>query len=231
MKIHYLQHVDFEDPANILVWADKKQHTVSKTELFNHEPMPGVDDFDWLVVMGGPMSVNEGDKYPWINDEKKLIERAIINNKTVIGICLGSQLIADVLGAKVYKNKVKEIGWFPVKLTQKSKKNNLFEGFPDEFISFHWHGDTFDLPYGALRIASSDATLNQGFLYKKNVLALQFHLESSIESAGKLIKYCSGELVCGQYIQDAEYILSREDYFREIKANLQIILDRLEKQK
>jgi len=231
MRIHYIQHVEFEDPANILLWADENRHHVSKTALYNSDPLPYIDNFDWLVIMGGPMSVGDDSKYNWLREEKKFIERAIICNKTVIGICLGAQLIASVLGAKVYKNKMKEIGWFPVKITSSAGKNRLFEGIDNEFVAFHWHGDTFDIPEGAMRIASSEATLNQGFLYKNNVVALQFHLESTPESVAKLIKYCSGELIEDKYIQNRDYIMSQNENFQIIDKNLRIILDQLDNKK
>ncbi|MCK4906957.1 MAG: type 1 glutamine amidotransferase, partial [Spirochaetes bacterium] len=140
MRIHYLQHVDFEDPAEILNWASQKKHDVTCTRLYNNEGLPDIKDFDALVVMGGPMSTNEEDAYPWLKDEKKFIKESIRHEKIVLGICLGAQLIADVEGSRIFKNKYKEIGWFPVEI----KKHPLL--FPNEISSlqvFHWHGDTF----------------------------------------------------------------------------------------
>src|SRR5690606_32591469 len=114
---------------------------------------------------------------PWMKEEKKLIEKAILKGKRVIGICLGAQLIADVLGARVFPNKEKEIGWFPIELTEEGQKSPFFAGFNKTETVFHWHGDTFEIPKGAEHIASSKVCENQAFLFDHKVLGLQFHLE------------------------------------------------------
>src|SRR6185295_12926699 len=106
--------------------------------------------------------------------EKDLISQCIKQGKMVLGICLGAQLIASAMGAKVYRNRQKEIGWYEVQLTKAARNTDLFPYAPDEFLTFHWHGETFDLPNGAVRIATSAATPNQGFIYGRNVVALQF---------------------------------------------------------
>lgn len=140
MKIHYLQHVPFENLANIELWARSKNYTISKTLLFNNDALPKTSDFDWLIIMGGPMNIYEDKKYPWLLKEKKFIEKAIADKKIVLGICLGAQLIVDVLGGAVYKNNYKEIGWHPVSLTKGTKNSSVFGKLPDKFIAFHWHG-------------------------------------------------------------------------------------------
>jgi len=126
VKLHYLQHVPFENLANIEVWAKEKGHSISKTQLFNGESFPQMNDFDWLVIMGGPMNIYQEKEYPWLAKEKRFIAEAIDNNKIVLGICLGAQLIADVLGGIIYKSKHQEIGWFPVSLTTGAKKSIIF---------------------------------------------------------------------------------------------------------
>lgn len=117
MRIHYLQHVPFEGLASIEQWATTKDYILSATKFYNGDTLPSVDHLDWVIVMGGPMNIYENDKYPWLTWEKHFIEEAIKKNKIVIGICLGSQLIADVLGSKVYKGQEKEIGWYPIQVT------------------------------------------------------------------------------------------------------------------
>ena len=114
MRLHFLQHVPFEDLAGIFSWVKEKGHSISGTLFFEDNKLPGLDEFDWLIVLGGPMGVYEEDKYPWLGEEKKFIKDAISADKIILGICLGAQIIADVLGGKVYRNKVKEIGWYPV---------------------------------------------------------------------------------------------------------------------
>jgi GMP synthase (glutamine-hydrolysing) len=228
MRLHYLQHVPFEGPANIEPWAKSLGFTVAGTRLYEDENLPELNQFDWLVIMGGPMNIYEEDKYPWLGREKRFIAEAIENDKIVLGICLGAQLIADVTGGKVYRNSYKEIGWFPVSLTSEARDSNVFSALPESFIAFHWHGDTFHLPPGAARIAESEACHIQAFEHKNGrVIGLQFHLESSPESIQLLIDNCGDELVEGRYIQKAHEILPRENHQSEIHGLMCSILERL----
>jgi len=208
MRIHILQHVWFEDEACIGDWSKQNGHTLTKTPLHLSEKLPPTDRFDFLVVLGGPMSVNDEGEYPWLPEEKDFIRQAIKQGKAVLGICLGAQLIANVLGARVFKNPHKEIGWHKVLLTEDADKSSVFSIFPKEFVAFHWHGETFDLPEGCTRIARSEACANQAFEYQERVIGLQFHLESSAHSIGQLIQNCSQDLVDGKYVQSADQILS-----------------------
>ena len=229
MKLHYLQHVPFEDLARIEDWARDRGHQISRTLLFDGQELPGMDEFDWLVIMGGPMNIYEEDKYSWLAGEKRFIRDAIASNKIVLGICLGGQLIADVLGGKVRRNLHKEIGWYSVKLTPEGQKSRIFNVLPNTFMALHWHGDTFEIPPEALRTAESEACANQAFALGKAV-GLQFHLESSIDSIEHLIKNCSDELVKGKYIQSPEMILSNVDRFPEINRLMALFLDTMEKE-
>ena len=229
MRLHYLQHVPFEDLARIEDWAEDRGHEISRTLLFDGRELPGIDEFDWLVIMGGPMNIYEVDKYPWLASEKRFIRDSIASNKIVLGICLGGQLIADVLGGKVQRNLYTEIGWHPVKLTPEGQKSRIFSILPDTFMAFHWHGDTFEIPPQALRAAESEACANQAFMLGKAV-GLQFHLESSMDSIDHLIKNCSDELVDGKYIQSQEEILSHVDWFPEINRLMALFLDNIEKE-
>ncbi|MEH2466252.1 type 1 glutamine amidotransferase [Nostoc sp.] len=225
MRIHYLQHVPFEGLASIEQWLTKKDHILSATKFYHGDSLPSVDDLDWVIVMGGPMNIYEDDKYPWLTLEKHFIAEAIKKNKIVIGICLGSQLIANVLGSKVYKDKEKEIGWYPIKMSIEAQNSAVFASLPPSFTVFHWHGDTFDLPPGAVRIASSEVCANQAFIYGDRVLGLQFHLESTKDSVRQIIENCASELVTGKYIQEPEEILARDDDFSNINTAMSKILD------
>jgi len=226
MRIHYLQHVRFEGPANIQVWAEANAHEITGTHLYRGDNLPSPDLFDMLVVMGGPMNVYEEKEYPWLTAEKKFIAAAIEKDKAVIGICLGAQLIADVLGGKVFRNKHKEIGWFPVSVLPEAAALPPLRGLPAEFMAFHWHGDTFSIPSGAVLLTESKACPTQAFSYNEGrVVGLQFHLESSPASVAALIRNCSEELVEGKYIQGADEILSRKDYFDDISKSMLLLLD------
>ena len=225
MRIHYLQHVPFEGLASIEHWLTKKDYILSVTKFYNGDSLPSVDDLDWLIVMGGSMNIYEDDKYRWLTLEKHFIKEAIKKNKIVIGICLGSQLIADVLGSKVYKGQEKEIGWYPIQVTTEAQNSAVFASFPASLTVFHWHGDTFDLPMGAVRLASSEVCANQAFIYEDRVLGLQFHLESTQDSVREIIENCASELVAGKYIQKPEEILARDNDFSNINTAMHKILD------
>lgn len=223
MKIQYIQHVPFEDIAYVGNWADKNGVHLGRTRLYEDDPYPFLSDFDVLIVIGGPMGVYDEQEYPWLKTEKAYIRKAIHNKKIVVGICLGAQLIAAALGAKVYQNSFKEIGWFPVYKTPRAKNTSLGEILPKRFMAFHWHGDTFDIPKGAVHLAESKACKNQAFVYLNRVIALQFHLESTQSSIESLIQNCKNELVSAPFIQTADQI--RKGY-HQIES-LNTIMDRL----
>lgn len=228
MRLHVLQHVPFEGPAGIGEWAARRGHSVTITPLFEDAGLPEQTDFDWLIVMGGPMGIYDEDDYPWLVREKEFLREAISGGKTVVGICLGAQLIADALGARVHRNGHKEIGWFPIELTEQGQTSPPLVFLPHRFEVFHWHGDTFDLPEGAVHLAYSQGCEHQGFLYDQRVLGLQFHLESTPASVADLVANCADEIVPAAYVQDAERMLAatKGDYMR-INQALFGILDKL----
>ncbi|HEM49201.1 MAG TPA: type 1 glutamine amidotransferase, partial [Caldithrix sp.] len=194
MHIHYIQHVPFEGLGSIEPTLIKKGYSISVIRIYKDDPLPVVSEIDWLIVLGGPMGVLDEKKHPWLKTEKKFIRDTIQAGKIVLGICLGSQLIAEALGAKVYKNKYREIGWFDININPDLNHTLLNGVFPSKTIVFHWHGDTFNIPEGAIPIAASEATPNQGFVFDNRVIALQFHLEITPASAGALIENCRDEL-------------------------------------
>jgi len=227
MRIHSLEHEPFEGLANIGVWAEDRGHTITRTRLFNNEKLPQMSDFDWLVIMGGSMNIYEEDKYPWLSAEKKFIKDAIEHKKVVLGVCLGSQLIADVLGGRVTRNRYSEIGWFPVMLTEEAKTSSIFSTLPEKFTAFHWHGDTFNIPPGALRMAESEGCANQAFEYSGRVIGLQFHLEYSKESIDLMVQNCGAEIVEGKYIQKIEEIMSQLGNVTETAGIMNLLLDNI----
>jgi GMP synthase-like glutamine amidotransferase len=228
MRIHYLQHVPFEDLANIEAWAKSRGHIVSRTLLFQGDPLPRISDFDWLIIMGGPMNIYEHDEYPWLVPEKDFIREAIASDKILLGICLGAQLMADVLGGRVKRNKEREIGWFRVQLTPEGMQSRIFKVLPEGFVALHWHGDTFDIPFGAVRAAESLACQNQAFELGRAV-GLQFHLESSKDSLDHLMLHCADELTDGLYVQRPKELLLHLDRFTEIRGLMEIFLDNMVK--
>lgn len=225
MKIHYLQHVPFEDLGMMESILLDGGHTLTHTEFYRPYDIPATDDFDCLIVMGGPMGVNDESVYPWLQDEKKLIEEAVRHKKLILGICLGAQLVAQVLGAKVYKNKYREIGWFDIETWQTINNTILAEVFPPKAKVFHWHGDTFDIPKGAVHLAKSEACLNQGFLFEEHIIGFQFHLESTRQTVKNLILNCSDEIDGSKYVQSEATMLSNDAYFSHINNLMRGVLD------
>lgn len=206
MRLHFFLHVPFEKPAAILTWAHHRGALVSATRFFKGETPPSLDALDWLIVMGGPMNIYEEEQYPWLAEEKRFIRACIGGGKKVLGICLGAQLIADVLGGPVTRNPEKEIGWMDVLRRETPGQATAFDALPERFTALHWHGDTFAIPPGAVHLASSEACANQAFAYDGRVYGLQFHLESTQESVGELLVHCAGEIVPAPFIQSTEAI-------------------------
>ncbi len=230
MRIHYLQHVPFEDAANVAAWAETRGHTVSATRLDQNEPLPPPEAFDWLAIMGGPMNIHEHDRYPWLVREKQCIADAIHDKKLVLGICLGGQLLADVLGGRVTPNAEKEIGWFPVSLSADASRSPVFQTLPERFLPFHWHGDTFSIPPGALHAAQSEACANQAFQYGDRVIGLQFHLDYSVASIEKMIEHCGDELVDAPHVEASRKLLTDAGRVQPIRELLYRFLDAMERQ-
>lgn len=226
--IHTLMHVPFEGLGCIENWISEKRHSVSYTKFYEAYTLPQMDDFDWLIVMGGPMGVYDESIYPWLSEEKEFIQKAIKAGKTVLGICLGSQLIAEVLHAKVYPNKQKEIGWFNVKLNKNSQSLPLFTNFDNEFTVFHWHGDTYDLPENSMLLLSSEVCENQAFLYNEKVLGLQFHFEVTPKTLNEMVENGMSELIENRTIQSAKVILEQSEHFEANNQKMFQILDYFE---
>ena len=205
---------------------------LSRTCMYEDQSFPSIHDIDALMVMGGPMSVTDDLEYPWLTLEKEFIESVIKLGKPVIGVCLGAQLIANVLGAAVVKNAHEEIGWFPVNRVDNQKdnqKNNLLdtriEKLPQSFDALHWHGDTFDIPEGARNFISSAACTNQAFTYGEATLALQFHLEMLPSHVQAIYQECGSAEKTGTYINGLADMLAPADKFQHASKILENILE------
>jgi len=228
LSIHALTHVPFEGLGCIEQWIINNNHLLTQTHLYEHHHLPEVPEIDWLIIMGGPMGVHDDVVYPWLAEEKIFIRQAIDAGKTIIGICLGAQLIAEALGARVYPNDQKEIGWFDVKLSETAQKHPLFENFEKKFQVFHWHGDTFDIPFGGDPWISSDRCTNQAFLIHEKVLGLQFHLEVTEQSLKAMVENGTSELTESRDIQPAERILEQSGYIEDNNLKMFRILEYFE---
>ncbi|MDH4200378.1 MAG: type 1 glutamine amidotransferase [Spirochaetia bacterium] len=200
MNFYCLTHVPFEGPENIQNWAWEHHHNFVTAKSYEYE-FPDINSFDVLVSMGGPMSANDDSIYPWLVEEKKLIEKAISHNKKFIGICLGAQIAANVLGAQVKPNYEKEIGWFDVELTAEGRSHCKLVNVPDTFSVFHWHGETFDIPHKAIHLMQSAGCTNQGFIYNECVLGLQFHIELTSDGLITMMENSLEDMTSGKYIQ------------------------------
>ncbi len=232
MRVHVLQHVANEGLGSIAAWLTERDAQISFTHWYKENTLPSVDELDLVIALGGPMSVNDEATLSWLVQEKQFLREVMQQGIAVLGICLGAQLIANALGSRVYPNHEKEIGWFPVMRIAAGKQN--FQ-FPDSVMVFHWHGETFDLPVNAVHIARSTACEHQAFQIGKNIIGLQFHLETNAESAQAFIDADNTELpekrelVKGKpYIQTAEEMLTAEPArYASINALMEDVLNYL----
>ena len=191
-------HVPFEGPGYIEEWFNLQGVRLEFLRLYEEVYFPKTEELDFLLIMGGPMNIYDYEKFPYLKAEKEFIASCIRENKKVLGICLGAQLIADVLGQRTFPNTEKEIGWFPV--------TGNWHLMPNLFVPFHWHGETFELPKGAIHLASSEICLNQAFAFQENVLALQFHLEVQYDLIEGLLKHAESDLTPGDWVQGKQEI-------------------------
>jgi GMP synthase (glutamine-hydrolysing) len=183
MDVLVLQHIACEPPGafeDVLRAAGADIHRV---ELDEGEPLPSWQDYVAIVAMGGPMSVNDDADLPWLTAEKQAIAAAVRAGVPYWGSCLGVQLLAASLGARVYAGTQPEVGVLPVALTEDGRTDPVFSGLPAEFLTLQWHGDTFDLPNGAVRLASSPAYPNQAFRIGEAAYGVQFHVEVTEQMA------------------------------------------------
>lgn len=226
MKVRCFQHVPFEGLGLIEPWLRSRGHTIETTRWWAGDVAPAPESYDWLVVMGGPMNVHQHRDHPWLIAEKGALAAAFAAGKRVLGVCLGAQLIADVLGAKVVQNPVREIGWWPVRATAlASDAAGARYAFPAFATVLHWHGDTFTLPPGATRLAESEACAQQAFAWGERVLGLQFHLEMGAAAVAEIAAGCGNELTGGgPWVQSVEALARGA---REHGATSEVLLHRL----
>ncbi|MEP6667958.1 MAG: type 1 glutamine amidotransferase [Chthoniobacter sp.] len=224
MRIHSLEHQPAEGPAKIADWAAARGHTLARTALYAAAAPPALDAFDLLVIMGGGMNIYQYRDHPWLVPEKEFLRRAIDAGKPILGMCLGAQLLADVLGGKVYQNPEKEIGWFPVTF---GDRTGLFAEFPESLNVMHWHGDTFDVPPGARLVAGSAGCPRQAFVWGDRVVGLQFHLEIGAVNVADLANVAAEDLTPGRFVQTAAQLTETPADLPTAHASLFALLDAL----
>ena len=226
MRLSVVKHEVFEGPGGIADWARERGHSVRVVELSKGEALPALGDFDALVLMGGPMSVNEEDRYAWLKPEKALVREALAGGKKILGVCLGSQMIASALGATVRPNAFKEIGWFPIESTAAGKAHPWWGRMPSTLPVFHWHGETFDLPPGAELLARSSACEHQVYAIGDRVLALQCHLEVNADSLSDMVALGRDEIDLSQpFIQNESVLLGQPEAFARLLPLFQSVMD------
>jgi GMP synthase (glutamine-hydrolysing) len=187
-KIWVLQHHPVENLGRIADALEDAALAWQYVRVFDGAPIPtDMRGAGGLIVMGGPETVYQLDRYPYLRDEMRLMESALRDNKPILGVCLGAQLLAAVLGATVRRGESREIGWYPVRLADAANNDRLMRGLPSEFMAAHWHSDVFDLPAGAAALASSEKTAIQAFRFGDKAYGLLFHAEISEERIGKLV--------------------------------------------
>lgn len=217
LQVQVLQHVPFEGLGNIEGWLARRGASVGWTRMYAGEALPEPATVDLVVTLGGPMSVNAEREHPWLVEEKRFLSGLLDEGRcAVLGICLGAQMIAAASGAAVRAAEHREIGWFEVR-AEPAPTGAI--PFPDRILAFHWHGETFDLPQGAVHLARSEACAHQAFQLGGRVLALQFHPESTPRSAGSILRHCAHELVPGPFVQSP----------RELRGAPGVVYDGLER--
>ncbi len=204
MKILIFQHVDYEGPGIITEWLNESLHEFEVFYPAKDEAFPILDVFDGIIILGGPMGNNDIEEYSWLKKEKIFLAEALRAQKSILGICLGSQLIAEALGASIFKNTQPELGWFESKLHTNDFRKFLGIHVPETILPFHWHNDAFTLPKDSVLLASSTITSVQAFLHGKKVLGLLFHLEADEQFVGEILEK---DATC---IDDKAEILNKE---------------------
>ncbi len=223
MRIAWFQHVPFEDLGCIAPALIARGHSLHVTRWYADDGAPSLTGFDALIIMGGPMNVDEFDQHPWLRAERASVRAAIDAGKPVLGICLGAQLIAASLGAPVTRNAHVEIGWFDVFRPAAAPQGSLLGGFPDRFAAFHWHGDTFAIPDGAQLLLSSEGCAHQAFQLGSRVLGLQFHLEVTAANARDM--YVGETMKPSEYVQEPAAVLAALDHFADSNRRMYRLLD------
>lgn len=226
MRLHCLQHVPFEGPAAIADWCAARGHALLGVHPYRGERFPAPESVEALAVMGGPMSANDDATLAWLVDEKRFVERVLRAGRPILGVCLGAQILASVLGARVYRAQQREIGWWPLRVRPEARAGTPLAGWPETLVPLHWHGETFDLPAGAIHLAETDVCPHQAFAHGR-ALGLQFHAEATPESVAEISTACAQEIGSGRFEQPAVAIRAQAAHCAALRPLLFSALDAL----
>lgn len=206
MLIHVFQHVAHEGPGLLAEWAAARGHKLRQKPVFEGgEALTALAEGEGLILLGGPMSVHDAATLPWLAAEKAVVRAGVAAGRPVLGICLGAQVLAEVLGGEVSDGPELEIGWFPVRLTTEAQQLPLLAPAPAEITVLHWHGETFSLPPGAVPLGSSVGCNNQGFVWQDKAVGLQFHPEINADLLAEMLRHEGHELTGGgRFVQSAD---------------------------
>jgi GMP synthase (glutamine-hydrolysing) len=226
MQILCISHANFEKLGHIETWAKKNNHVIRKVNPYRGETLPKIDNFDFIVIMGGPQSPMKIEKAPYLLDEIELIKKAIKQEKCILGICLGAQLVAEALGAKTEPSPHREVGMYLVELLDGANNDPVFSHFPNKFEAMHWHDDMPGLPQEAVLLARSEGCPRQAFRYGDRIYGLQFHFEMTESLLKGMVENCLADLIeNGKYVRPVKEILETD--CSEINLKLESVLDYL----
>lgn len=225
--LHLIRHDDFQLPGSITTWAAARGWRVREIRFFEMQAPQVMGKSDLLVIMGGVMSANDDARFPWLPLEKRWISERIASGARVLGICLGAQILANILGGRVYRSPHREIGWFPVARIDGVDGGPFADAIPEAHESFLWHSETFDLPPGAVRLARSEGCANQAFAWGKHVLAVQFHPEMVAEGARAIVAESGHEIIPGPFVQPAAEFLAGPERYHALARVMHALLDRV----
>jgi GMP synthase-like glutamine amidotransferase len=227
MRILCLQHDPLDGPGALLDWAKERRHSLSLFLIGNDTPLPGIDTFDLLVSLGGPMGAYEEEKHPWLATEKEFLRLARAEGRKILGLCLGCQLLADAFGGKAFRHTRKEFGWQPIEPTRAGAE---WFGTDGIFHAFQWHGDTYTMPPDGIRLAGNKAAEEQAFLIEtqggSTILGLQFHLEWTEAMAREALAEPGVAPPASEFVQSPEEILRDPTLFTLARNRFFGLLDR-----
>ncbi|MDF1760226.1 MAG: homoserine O-succinyltransferase [Coxiellaceae bacterium] len=225
MKLNILSHASFEALGSIDQWIDQLGHTTHVSCPYKGESVPDVAEFDGLIIMGGPQSVVEIEKYPYLQAELGLILQTVAANKPVLGVCLGAQLISAAFGAPAENSPVREVGFFPVELNSAGNQSALLKDLPASLITGHWHYDMPGVPDNAQVLAQSEGCPRQIIQYAERVLGMQCHLELTRSETEVFIQKCPQDLIPGKYVQTPDEMRATD--FDLMAKYMHAVLNRL----
>jgi GMP synthase-like glutamine amidotransferase len=230
MRIHLLEHETEGISINIINWSLKNKHPLSRTYVPEAVTLPTISDFELLIIAGGPQHIWKEDNYPWFREEKKLVAEAATAGKHILGICLGAQMLADLLGGKVFTNPLEELGWYEVVITPEGVASQLLNQVPRQFTMFQWHSDHYTLPPGTIRLASNKAAENQAFMSTDGrILGIQFHPDFDCGTIINLVKAEDEPWPKGPFVTRREGLIQQTETMPEPDWLMDLLLDNMHK--